>query len=148
MFRHLAPVILLLSSTIAVAADQHKLTSRERNTTEGYRLIEGPQFSIQVKLIETRNYGGKVPSLYIYDYVLTDNSTGKIHGGRSKNRLEAGVSDMDKPARWQFKDLNSDGHIDYRYYKGDGKKNDFWWAEVWQPKGKRFLFAKEFAGKS
>ena len=148
MFRHLAPVILLLSSTIAAAADQHTLSSRDRNTNEGYRLIVGPKFSIQIKLMETRNYGDKVPSLYIYDYVLTDNSTGKIHGGRSKNRLEAGVSDMDKPARWQFKDLNGDGHIDFRYYKGDGKRNDFWWAEVWQMKNNRFLFGKEFAGKN
>jgi hypothetical protein len=148
VFRYLVPFILLLSATVATAADQHKPSSRDRKASEGYQLVAGPQFSIQIKLIETKNYGGKMPSLYIYDYVLTANSTGKIYGGRGKNRVEASVSDMDKPARWQFKDLNGDGHIDFRYYKGDGKKNDFWWAEVWQPKDSRFLFGKEFAGKN
>ncbi len=68
------------------------------------------------------------------------------HGGRGKNRLEARVVDLAQPARWQFKDLNGDGHTDFRYYKGDGQ-DDFWWAEVWQVKAKRFMFGKEFAGK-
>ena len=129
-----------------MAADQVKLSSRERRASEGYQLIAGPEFSIQIKLIETKNYGDQAPRLYLYDYVVTDNATGKIYGGRGKNRLEARVVDMNLPARWQFKDLNGDGHIDFRYYKGAGK-DDYWWAEVWQVQDKRFMFGKEFAGK-
>lgn len=148
MFRYLALTVMLLAMTTAPAAD--KLSSRDKRANDGYQLIAGPEFSIQIKLKETKttDHGGQSHSLYIYDYMVTDNATGKIHGGRGKNRLEASVNDMDKPSRWQFKDLNGDGHTDFRYYKGDGKKNDFWWAEVWQPKGKRFMFGKEFAGKN
>lgn len=147
MFRYLALTVMLLATMTTSAAG--KLSSRDKWANDGYQLIAGPEFSIQIKLKETKTTGrgGQSHSLYIYDYVVTDNATGKIHGGRGKNRLEASVSDMDKPSRWQFKDLNGDGHTDFRYYKGDGKKNDFWWAQVWQPKGKRFLFGKEFAGK-
>jgi hypothetical protein len=150
MFRYLALTltVMLLAMTTAPAAD--KLSSRDKRANDRYQLIAGPEFSIQIKLKETKTteHGGQPHSLYIYDYVVTDNATGKIYGGRGNNRLEASVNDMDKPSRWQFKDLNSDGHTDFRYYKGDGKKNDFWWAQVWQPKGKRFMFGKEFAGKN
>lgn len=78
--------------------------------------------------------------------MITDNATEKIRGGRSKNRLEASVGDMYLPVRWQFRDLNGDGLSDFRYYKGDGKKN-FWWAEIWDNGHSRFTFAKEFAGE-
>lgn len=146
MFRPLVLAILLCTASAAMAAGQSKLSSRDRRASEGYQLIAGPEFSIQIKLIETKNYGDQAPRLYIYDYVVTDNATGKIYGGRGKNRLEARVVDLAQPARWQFKDLNGDGHTDFRYYKGDGQ-DDFWWAEVWQVKTKRFMFGKEFAGK-
>ncbi len=145
MFRPLALVLLFCTATLVTAAVP-KTTSRERMTAEGYQLVPGPAFGIQIKLIETSERGGQQPNLYLYDYVVTDNATGKIHGGRSKNRLEASVADMHLPARWQFKDLDGDGNIDFRYYKGDGKKSDYWWAEVWQAKSHRFMFGKEFAG--
>lgn len=144
--RQLAGILLasLLMATLAPAAVP-KQTSRERLTAEGYQLVPGPTFSIQVKLQQTIPRGGKQPDLYVYDYVVTDNTTGKIHGGRGQNRLEASVADMHLPARWQFKDLDGDGHLDFRFYKGDGRDH-FWWAEVWQAKGRRFLFGKAFAG--
>ncbi len=146
MFRRLTLIALLLASTAAAAAVP-RTSTRDRRTSEGYALVPGPEFSIQVKLKETRvsEVGGRKVSLYVYDYVITDNATGKIHGGHGKNRLEASVNDMEKPSRWQFRDLNGDGQTDFRHYKGDGK-TDFWWAWVWQPKGKRFTFGKEFAG--
>jgi hypothetical protein len=145
-FRPLILVALLFTATIASAAAP-KTSSRDRKTNEGYQLVPGPGFSIQIKLVETIQRSGQQPSLYIYDYLVTDNATGKIHGGRGKNRLEASVADMHLPARWQFKDLDGDGNIDFRYYQGDGKKSDYWWAEVWQAKDHRFMFAKEYAGK-
>ncbi len=137
------------SSLPTVMSAVDKLSSRDRKAAAGYQLVEGPEFSIQIKLMETlvTEVGDRKVSLYIYDYVVTDNTSGKIYGGRGKNRLEASVNDMEKPSRWQFKDLNGDGCTDFRYYKGDGMNQDFWWAEVWQPKGKRFVFGKEFAGK-
>ncbi len=146
MFRLPALVVLLCTATVVTAAGP-KTTSRERVTAEGYQLVPGPVFSIQIKLIETMERGGQQPNLYIYDYVVTDNITGKIHGGRGNNRLEASVADMHLPARWQFKDLDGDGNLDFRHYKGDGRKSNYWWAEVWQAKGRRFLFGKEYAGK-
>lgn len=146
MFRLLALIVLLCTATVVTAA-LPKTTSRERLTAEGYQLVPGLIFSIQIKLIKTIERGGKQPNLYVYDYVITDNITGKIHGGRGKNRLEANAADMHLPIRWQFKDLDGDGNIDFRYYKGDGRKSDYWWAEVWQAKGNRFLFAKAYAGK-
>src|SRR3990172_3960109 len=110
MFRYLALTVMLLAMTPAPAADQ--LSSRAKRAHDGYQLLAGPAFSIQIKLKETKttDHGGQSRSLYIYDYGVTDNATGKIYGGRGKNRLEASVNDMDKPSRWQFKDLNSDGH--------------------------------------
>lgn len=146
-FRPLLLIVLVLASMIDTPAAPPKTSSRDRLTAEGYQLVPGPSFSIHIKLIETIARAGTQPSLYRYDYVVTDNTTGKIHGGRGQNRLEASVADMHLPARWQFKDLDGDGHPDFRYYKGDGRKNDYWWAEVWQPKGRRFMFAKEFAGE-
>lgn len=146
-FHSLVLVALLCTATVVTTAAPPKTTSRERKTDEGYQLVPGPGFSIQIKLIETIERGGKQPNLYIYDYLVTDNATGKIHGGRGKNRLEASVADMHLPARWQFKDLDGDGNTDFRYYKGDGKKSDYWWAEVWQAKGRRFLYGKEYAGE-
>lgn len=146
-FRHLILATLLFAASVVTAAVP-KTTSRERKTEDGYQLVPGPEFSIQIKLIETIDRGDQMPKLYIYDYLVTDNATGKIHGGRGQNRLEASVADMHLPARWQFKDLDGDGHTDFRFYQGDGKKSDFWWAEVWQAKGRRFLFGKEYAGEN
>ena len=124
-------------------------SSRDRKADAGYQLVAGPEFSIQIKRMETlvAGAGDRKVTLYVYDYVVTDNASGKLYGGRGKNRLEASVNDMEKPARWQFKDLDGDGCTDFRYYKGDGRKQDFWWAEVGQPKGRRFMFGKEFSGK-
>lgn len=147
MLRYLAMVSLLLNTTLVMAAAPGKPSSRDRLTSEGYALVRGPEFGIQVKLVETKQSPNRMPNLYIYDYVVTDNVTGKIHGGRGKNRLEASVNDMHKPSRWQFRDLDGDGHTDFRYYKGDGRKSNVWWAEVWQPARKRFMFGKDFAGK-
>ena len=146
-FRPIVLVALLFMATVLTTAAPPKTSSRDRKTDEGYQLVPGPGFSIQIKLIETIERGGQQPNLYIYDYLVTDNATGKIHGGRGKNRLEASVADMHLPTRWQFKDLDGDGNIDFRYYKGDGKRSDYWWAEVWQTKGRRFLFGKEYAGE-
>jgi hypothetical protein len=145
-FRPLVLVALLFTATVVTTAAPPKTTSRERKTEEGYQLVPGPEFSIQIKLIETISRGDKQPNLYIYDYLVTDNATGKIHGGRGQNRLEASVADMHLPARWQFKDLDGDGNIDFRYYMGDGQDH-FWWAAVWQAKNRRFLFAKDYAGE-
>ena len=83
--------------------------------------------------------------LYVYDYVITDNATGKIFGGHGENRLESGVDDMEKASRWQFRDLDGDGHVDFRCFMGDVKR-DFWWAWLWEPKRKTFTFGKRFAG--
>ena len=137
---------LLFISTVVTAAPPQQST-RELKTGEGYQLVAGPSFSIQIKLMETIPRGGQQPDLYIYDYVITDNVTGKTHGGRGSNRLEASVADMHLPARWQFKDLDGDGNLDFRYYKGDGRKSDYWWAEVWQAKNRRFLFGKAYSGE-
>ena len=136
------------ASTVTVAAGRP--STRDKKASDGYQLIAGPEFSIQVRLMETlvTGSGDRKSSLYIYDYIVTDNASGGIHGGRGKNRLESSVGDMERPVRWQFRDLNGDGYTDFRYYQGDGKGHDFWWAQVWEPKGRRFLFAKEFAGKS
>ncbi len=147
MLRYFAVASLMLGTTLAMAAPPAKLSSRDRLTSEGYALVRGPEFGIQVKLLETKQSSNRLPSLYIYDYVVTDNTTGKIHGGRGGNRLEASVGDMHKPSRWQFRDLDGDGHTDFRYYKGDGRKSHVWWAEVWQPARKRFMFNKDFGGK-
>ncbi len=146
MFRRLSLIALLLASTAAAAAVP-KTSTRDRRASEGYALVPGPEFGIQVKLKETHvsEAGGRKVSLYVYDYVITDNGTGKIRGGHGENRLESSVDDMEKPSRWQFRDLNGDGQTDFRYYKGDGK-TDFWWAWVWQPKRKRFTFGKEYCG--
>ncbi|MCY7354258.1 MAG: hypothetical protein LH470_04125 [Lysobacter sp.] len=147
MPRYFVLLSLLLGTTLAMAAPPARLSSRDRLASEGYALVRGPEFGIQIKLVETKPSPNRTPSLYVYDYVVTDNATGKIHGGRGKNRLEASVDDMHKPSRWQFRDLDGDGHTDFRYYKGDGKKSHIWWAEVWQPTRKKFMYGKEFAGK-
>lgn len=147
MLRYLALASLLLGTTVTVDAAPAKPSSRERLASEGYTLVRGPEFGIQVKLVETKPSPNRLLNLYVYDYVVTDNAAGKIHGGRGKNRLEASVDDMHKPSRWQFRDLDGDGHTDFRYYKGDGKQAHIWWAEVWQPARKRFMYGKEFAGK-
>jgi hypothetical protein len=146
MFQRLALFALLLASTTAAAAAP-KTTTRERRAAEGYQLVPGPGFSVQVRLKETIPLGpaDQRRFLYVYEYVITDNLTGKTFGGHGAERLEASVNDMEKPSRWQFKDLNGDGHIDFRYYKGDGK-SDFWWAWLWDPKRKTFTFGKQYAG--
>lgn len=138
------PATLKLAS-----APNDKTSSRDRKANAGYQLVAGPEFSIQVKLTETlaSAVGDRKITLYVYDYVVTDNSSGKIHGGRGKNRLEASVNDMEKSSRWQFKDLNGDGYTDFRYYKGDVGSPEYWWAEVWQEKGKHFTFSRELSGK-
>lgn len=136
----------MIIAPVMQGADKPKQTTRERLAAAGYQLVLGPSYSVQIILIETKAMGGKVTNLYIYDYVITDNDTEKIRGGRGKNRLEASVGDMHLPGRWQFRDLNGDGLSDFRYYKGDGKK-DFWWAEIWDGRHSRFTFAKEFAGE-
>jgi len=146
MFRFLVLIALLCTATVATSAPP-KQSSRERMAADGYQLVPGPAFSIQIKQMETIPRGGQQPSLYIYDYVVTDNATGKIYGGRGKNRVEASVADMHLPSRWEFKDLDGDGNLDFRYYKGDGRKIDYWWAEVWQANKRRFMFGKEYAGK-
>lgn len=145
--RLLLAALLLAATATTAAAGVPRTTTRERRAAEGYRLVFGPEFSIQVKLKETKVYGtgDQKRSLFVYDYVVTDNATGKIRGGHGGNRLEASVGDMEKPTRWQFKDLDGDGHVDFRYYKGDGKK-DFWWAWLWDPKRKTFTFGKQYAG--
>lgn len=147
MLRYFVVASLLLGTTLVMAAQPAKLSSRDRLASEGYALVRGPQFGIQVKLVETKPSPNRLLNLYVYDYVVTDNATGKIHGGRGANRLEASVDDMHKPARWQFRDLDGDGYTDFRYYKGDGRKSHGWWAEVWQPARKRFMFNKDFTGK-
>lgn len=147
MHRLVVLTLSLFTAALAAAAPP-KPSSRERMAAEGYQLVPGPAFSIQIKLMQTIPRGGGQPDLSVYDYVVTDNVSGKIHGGRGKNRLEASVADMHLPARWQFKDLDGDGNVDFRYYKGDGRKSHYWWAEVWQAKNQRFLFGKEYAGKN
>jgi hypothetical protein len=146
MIRRLTLLASLLAAT-AAAAGVPKTTTRERRAADGYQLVPGPEFSVQVKLKETHvtGAGDQKRTLYVFDYVVTANATGKIHGGHGENRLEASVDDMVKPSRWQFKDLDGDGHGDFRYYQGDGK-SDYWWAWVWEPKRKTFTFGKKYAG--
>ena len=110
-------------------------------------MVPGPTFSMHVKLMETipRNFGGKSVPLYIWDTALTDNVTGKrVAGG---GRMESSLKDMDKPIRWQFRDLNGDGFIDYRHDKGEVGK-PYWWAWVWRPELKhgRFTFSPKHGG--
>ena len=147
MLRLVVLTLSLFTAALAAAAPP-KPSSRERMAAEGYQLVPGPAFSIQIKLMQTIPRGGGQPDLSVYDYVVTDNVSGKIHGGRGKNRLEASVGDMHLPTRWQFKDLDGDGNVDFRYYQGDGRKSHYWWAEVWQAKNQRFLFGKEYASKN
>ena len=139
-------------SIVALPADAgvKKTTSRERLEAKGYTMLPGPTFSMHVKLMETipRNFGGKSSPLYVWDTALTDNATGKIFaGGAGGGRLESSLKDMDKPIRWQFRDLNGDGFMDYRYDKGEVGK-PFWWAWVWQPRGKygRFSLSPKYGG--
>lgn len=148
-FMKLFPIVLAAASLLwPVSSDAAgaRPSTRDRLVADGYSTVAGPTFSIHIKLMEAkpRNFG-KDKILYVWDAQITDNKTGKrlpSHG-----RLESSHSDMHMPIRWQFRDMNGDGFIDYRYDKGE-IGSPYWWTWLWQPERKHggFTFSSKYSG--
>lgn len=123
-----------------------KPSSRDRLTEAGYQMVIGPAFSIHIKLVEAKPRSfGRDRTLYVWDAQITDNATGKRLPGHG--RLESSLGDMYLPARWQFKDMNGDGFMDYRYNKGE-VGSPYWWTWLWQPERRHggFTFSPKYSG--
>lgn len=137
-------LLLLPLSAEAAAA---RPTTRDRLTANGDQTAVGPTFSIHIKLVETRpRRSGRDRTLCIWDAQITENATGQRMRGHG--RLEPSLSDMYLPVRWQFRDLNGDRFIDYRYDKGETGSPD-WRAWVWQSERQHggLTFSPRFSGE-